>query len=446
MKEILRADRISVDTWLTDYSLRLYEGEIVCVQSLSDTSIDCLMDVLAGEVRPDAGNIYVDEERIDDYSEAFARQKGIYAMTLRDEFAPKSTVLEYMAPVRPVYSLVRRQQERERLLEYFREEQIDIDPDRQLWTLNSVDRRKLWILKTRLRKARMLILNLGSENIGGRLADELKELILRIRSEGTTVLILSYFYPFLAPAADRVQVMNHGMALKEWTHIGPAEQDLMKFGRNFRRILQPGAQEKRFLGMYDYEWDIQDGFWAFLRTVRTHNLALWAQQFGVSIPENGVGFADHVAVIPRFSQDMLIGNLDAAENLTIALDGRVTYGATNIINPRLERKAAADFCRRQGKELSSKKISDLSGAERKILSIARFELCRPRVIFLELPYAGIDLDEIRLVREYLIGLADRGIQIVVFTQSLESVQMDCAAVIQTQNGCRAQLLTATDHV
>ena len=55
MKEIIALKNVSLDNWLKNYHLHVFEGEIVCVQNISGASLDALMEVIGGSRKPDKG-------------------------------------------------------------------------------------------------------------------------------------------------------------------------------------------------------------------------------------------------------------------------------------------------------------------------------------------------------------------------------------------------------
>lgn len=440
MKEILRVEKIKLENWLYDYSLSIHQGEMLCVHSPSDTSINCLMDVLSGERKPDSGQIYVDERKAE-YDEAYARKHGIYVLSFKNEYSELSTVLESINPLMPPYRIFSRRKIRDWMKAYFAEEQVAFDPDTEVWRLTGIERKKLGILRAKLQQARLVIINMEREIVEGKMAEELFEMIVRLNQEGMTFLILSCYYTFLMELAGRIQFLHQGRALKEWYGITAEVREKLKYGNFFQMQKQERRTEKNFIGLYDYEWDLQSGFWIYLHTLRKRNPQVWGQYCKVSPPEAGVGYRDRVAVVPKNSQNMLIESLGIGENLTIAAGSRISYGHSSVINPRLQKKVEESFYRNQLLEGHRKRVDSLSDLQKKILSIARFEILRPTVIFLELPYAGISMEEIPVLQEYLNGLVHKGIKIIYFAQSLEHMLLDCSVIIQTQNGQSAKIDT-----
>lgn len=443
MREILRVENIRWGECLDGYDLCVNQGEIIYIQCPLDQSLDCLIDILAGKLRPDTGKICIHETEVPpkEYDSAYAMERGIYAISLVDEYMENATIAENMIPMEPFWHLFSRKKTAEEMKRFFIREQVSFEPDTPIWMLGDIERKKLGLLKARLLHADLALINIGREVVEGKTAEELWNMIRKLHEEGMTFLILSCCYTFLSEAATRTQFLYQGKALKEWTRVPDSVREKLRYGNFFRVGNRKASDEKHFIGLYDYEWDLRLDFWEYLKCVEYHNPRIWEQYLAAAVPDSGVSWRDRTVVIPRNSQDMLFENLSIGENLTMAASKRVTYTHTGIIKGRLQRKAEEVFFRELDLKRTDFHVRDLSAVQRKILSIARLEILKPLVIILELPYQGVSMDEIPILQSYLIRLARKGIKIVYFSKTLETMSEDCSMVIRTQNGTSAKIDT-----
>lgn len=443
MRELLRVENIRWGDWLDGYDLTINEGEIVYIQSLLDKSLDSLIDFLAGKQKPEEGQLYVHEIKVplDEYDSAYAMQHGIYAVSLADEYMENMTIAENIMLMQPFWHLFFRKKTEEEIKEYFIREQISFASDTPMWMLGDIERKKLGLLKAKLLRTNLVMINIGGEVVDGKMGEELRNMIRKLHEEGMTFLILSCRYTILSELATRTQFLHQGTALKEWTIVPDSVREKLRYGNFFQMQGRRTETEKYFIGLYDYEWDLRYDFWEYLRCVRRDNPQFWEQYLSASIPDSGVSWRDGTAVIPRNSQNMLLENLDVGSNLTIAAAQRVTYSHTGIIKERMQRKVEEVFCKEQNLERTDIPVRNLSPLQKKILSIARMVILKPAVIILELPYQGIGLEEIPRLRAYLMQLAKKGIKIVHFSKTLENMREDCCIIIRTQNGVSAKIDT-----
>ena len=435
MREIIRLESICLDNWLKDYCLHVFEGEIVCVQSISNTSLNALMNILGGSKKPDKGQVFVDEELAEDYGERWAKEKGIYTMWFQNNYGKSLKVLDIALPLLSPWHLYSKRKVKEQIGQYLKEEKIDLNSDTPVWKLNGTELRKLQILRAGIQKARLIVINLEQENVRGKLEEELLSMVRKMNREGVTFLIFSCYYTIFLKNASRVQFLQLGRAVKEWDKMPEGLLEKLRQGNFLYKRVREQAKFS-FTGMYDYEWDTQNGFWDYLERVKEGNPDIWGQYFpNTELPEKGVGYQNGVAVIPGDSKELLLDNLDVRQNLTITARNRINYGKTNIINPRLQKKLTDGFLTEYG---LPERLDELTDVQRKIVSIGRFEILRPRIIFLELPYQGISLDELPQLHQYLYHLAEKGIRIVYFSQLIEMLEENCSVIIRTRNGKSAK--------
>lgn len=442
MKELFRAEKIKCDYRLEDYDISIYEGDILYIQCVSDKSSDCLCDVVTGNRKPDAGRIFVWERNIGHYNAACAAREGIYEASLKDNYVGKDTVAQTISPMKPFYHLFSQKKTVRQVQEIFDAEEIAIKADDALSDLTKTDRRMLGLLKAKLLHARLVMVNISGEVAEGKQARRLGDTIRKMNGEGVTFLILSGNYSVLAEYASRIQLLYLGRAVKEWTReIPDAVLGQLKYGSFFARQGQPGEAERRLIGLYDYEWDTQHSFWEYLSCLRENNPGVWEDVLGCRLPKEGVGYFKGVAVVPGSSQDMLFEDLSLGQNLTIMASKRVNCEGIPVINRRIQRKMEEIFYDLGYIPKGESDIGNLTGLQRKILSIERLAILRPSIIFLEFPYYDVGFAQTGKLRDYLTSLVKRKIKVVYFSKTLESMRPECKVIIHSQNGKSAKIDT-----
>ncbi len=200
---------------------------------------------------------------------------------------------------------------------------------------------------------------------------------------------------------------------------------------------------KYFLGMYDYEWEMEDGIWHYLSFVQRQNPVFWEKEVRAHIPETGESFCRNTVVIPANSGESLVSNLGIADNLLLPIPFRAGRGPARVIHPDIRRNIAKKFYRMTGIDQSKTQIRDLNRIQRKILSIYRWELVHPGIMILESPYSGLTLEEKVALRTYLQSVEKREIRILYFSKTPEDMREDCEKIILTQNGKNAKIATVS---
>lgn len=442
MKELFRAEKIKCDYWLEDYNLCIYQGEIVYIQCVAGKSPDNLSNIITGNKKPDTGRIFVEEERVNAYDSAFAASKGILEAFLTDDYGENGTVAEVLSPIEPIYHLFSRKKMIRRQQKLLEKEGISIAAETPVSKLGGIERKKLLLLKARLLNPRLVVMNISREVIEGKLAKELGSMVQKMNREGITFVILSCNYSVLSEYATRIQLLYLGRDAKEWTkEIPEAVFEQLKYGRFFARLGRQKELERHFIGLYDYEWDIQHSFWEYLSCVKESSGQIWNEFLGGEVPCEGTGYFKGTAVVPGNSQDMLFEDLSIGQNLTIAAAKRVNAEHGFFINRRIQRKMEEAYYASQKLVAGEKEIGKLNGLQKKILSIERLAILRPSILFLELPYYDVGFAQIGELRSYLAGLVKRNIKVVYFSKTRERMMLDCKIIIQTKDGKSAKIDT-----
>lgn len=444
MKEILQLEKGNLDYRLKNYYLSVYEGDIVYIQGAFDGSIKALWEVLSGERSLDSGELFLYEEKVDNYNNNTTYIYGIKTISPIRCLVEKMTVEENLGAVRPVSfpgRIYQKRRMRKEIEKSLIEEGIHAKPQTLVWQLSELEKNKIEILKAKAEKSKIVIMDISKEYNEGKMAEELKNLIYHINTEdGVTFVILSECYSPLLEIATRVQLVLDGKDRKEWHGLTDDVRECLKNGSFLEKNKQITENvEKNFIGLYDYEWEEANNIWRFLEVFRVNNPKEWRQWLDADIPEYGNGIKNRTVIVTRDSADCLLKNLSIGENLTIALTDKI--GVVGVIKRNLQKRLEKNYYEEQRLECSAKRVKDLTRVQRKILSIARWELKKPAVMILESPYSGMNQEEEVQIRTYLQKLHRKGIRIIYFSKNPEDFTKDCSKMIYTNNGKSAKINT-----
>lgn len=446
MRELLRIVYGTQDTdksyRLRDYNLEVYAGEILYIQGLAGSGIKGLLELLQGERLLVGGQMYIDEEPVEDYAKGTKEKYAIYTITSDEDLVTDMTVTENLEVVRyhPLsMKLYKRRRTDEAVANFLLEEKIGISSDTVLDQLDSDTLPKLSMLKAKMHGARLIVLDLMAGNYGGRNAEEMCGMIQRFRKEGTSFLLLSERYSMFAEMADRIQLIHQGRDLMEWHRIDDGIRKYLKSAK-----IHGGTQNEKnghgFIGFLDYEWKTEISIWDYLERLRRENIFLFAEIIDGSLPEKGKGMRDRTVVIPRESSEQLIEKLSISDNIILTIPDRISKGRFGCISLKLKKSITDGFYRKIGIPDSFDKVKQLSRVQRKILSVYRYEVARPKVILFENPYWGMDVEEIMQFRRYMEELSQKGIKVIFFSKALDELEYDCGRIfLKKEGGCFEEL-------
>jgi ABC-type sugar transport system ATPase subunit len=143
----------------------------------------------------------------------------------------------------------------------------------------------------------------------------------------------------------------------------------------------------------------------------------------------------------------VFANLSLLANTTAgALVRFVRFG---IVRTRLERTAATDILDRMrvvARSLDAP-IRQLSGGNQQKTLLARALLCKPRVLICDEPTRGVDVEAKGQIYEILLGLAARGIGIILISSEPKELLAICHRLLIVRDGrvCDEISPTISEH-
>ncbi len=122
-------------------------------------------------------------------------------------------------------------------------------------------------------------------------------------------------------------------------------------------------------------------------------------------------------------EDSLFRDLDVHDNVALALE---VSGRAGAVAPLLDRVGIG--------ALSRRRVSGLSGGERRRLQIARLLAIAPVVLLLDEPFAGIDPIAIRGLQELIRALAHEGVGVLLTDHAVRETLTTCDRALLVDAG------------
>lgn len=428
---------------LNDYNLEVYKGDIIYVQGLSGSGIKALLEFLEGTRHLTGGNFYIKGKNINYYRKENANNYHIYIITAGRDLIENMTVAENLEVIRNSTFLAkffRKRKIENEITEFLKKEKAQISADIRLESLNMVNRLKLSLLKAKLHGAELIVIDSIKNNYEGKLSEELCQMIVQMKKEGTAFLILTEKYTGFAEIADRIQILCQGKDMMEWHEMTKEISGILKAEDILlsKTIKWNNMDKGNCIGLYDYGWMLEKGIWNYLKTVHEDSLELWNRYLKFPLLADQECFDGSTAIVTRESADNLIERLPIDDNIIITIPKRISHSTYGVINGRLKSKIAEEYYKLAHVEGGAAGIHELNRVQRKILSIYRWEIARPKTIILENPCWGMDAEEMVVLLNYFSHLAEKKIRLVCFSNSLEELQMLCDRILVSYNGRRLE--------
>jgi ABC-type uncharacterized transport system ATPase subunit len=193
-----------------DVSLTVAPGEVVAMLGENGAGKSTLMKVVYGLVRPDAGTVTMDGQRLEIGSPRDAMAAGIGMVTQEFSLVDTMTVAENIALSGLGLGRVDRGAVRRRVLEAMERIGVRLDPDQLVSTLSIGERQRVEIVKALFHDCRVVILDEPTAVLTPQDVRALFDTIGRLTSAGLGVLLVSHKLREVAEISDRVVVLRRG--------------------------------------------------------------------------------------------------------------------------------------------------------------------------------------------------------------------------------------------
>jgi ribose transport system ATP-binding protein len=442
-------------------------GEVLALLGENGAGKSTIVKIIAGEHRPDAGEIELGGERHVGLTPVRARALGVRMIFQELSDAPSLSVAENISlgrlPTRG--GVVDWREMRGRASRVLDELGVAIDPDRPTESLTLGERQIIEIARAASGDVRVLILDEPTAALSAQEVERLFELIRRLRERGVALIYITHRLDEVTEIGDRVQVLRDGVAVLD-EPVGAVTRATMvsaMVGRAIGEVQRPPAPaladgapaislgDASSAGAFEHvELDVRHGEIVALygklgsgtaevaeavfglRRLSAGQLALDAKPVTLSSPAQAI--AAGVGLLPADRQRQgTFAVRSVAENLA-APSWRQLSRWRQLITAR--REAAAyrqwhDVLRVRSRDDPAQPIGTLSGGNQQKVLLGRWFQRGSRALVLIEPTRGVDVGARQDIYRSIRELAAGGAGVLIATSDYEEVVQvaDRAAVM-----------------
>ena len=191
-------------------SLTVRHGEVHCVLGENGAGKSTLMNILAGMVRPDSGEIRLDGTDVVVHSPKHAIELGIGMVYQHTSLVPQLTVLENLMLGEAEGIRLNAAAARERLRELGGSIGLEVDPGATTGLLALGQQQQLEIIKALWRGSKVLILDEPTSMLAPQGVAELERIVDRLKGQGLAVIFITHKLHEAVSMGDRVSVLSQG--------------------------------------------------------------------------------------------------------------------------------------------------------------------------------------------------------------------------------------------
>ncbi len=438
---------------LSNASVSVRSGSVHALVGENGAGKSTLGKIIAGVLAPDDGELLVRGEPVSFRSPREALERGIAAIGQEPSVVPHLTVAEnVLLGAEPrAFGTVRRRALRKRFEVLVASAGFDLRGDTPAGALTIAGQQEVEILRALARSAEVVIMDEPTAALSAAETAHLHEIVKSLAAQGKTILLISHFLREVLELADTVTVLRDGRVVRTGPTAGETEDSLVEAMLGQPQALTfPPKQAPRAdapvllavkgvqaLGVAGVDLTVRAGEIVGLAgLVGAGRTELGQAIFGVrkmqagEIELNGsplTGGARKrlragVALIPESRKDDgLVPDRPIFENASLASLGGLTR--LGVVTRRREQDVTRQILARCDVRARSNRspVRELSGGNQQKVLLARMLLCEPQLVIADEPTRGVDVGAKRAIYEFLVGLAEEGLGILLISSELEEI-------------------------
>jgi rhamnose transport system ATP-binding protein len=437
---------------LRGVSFELQPGEVHALVGENGAGKSTLIKIITGAHLSDAGSIEIEGRAVAHNSPLVSRSLGIAAIYQQPALFPDLTVAENMAlgfESGGLWRLIDWRGRRARAKELLDRIGARIDPDAAVGTLTMPEQQMVEIAKSLGARAKVLIMDEPTASLPEHEVENLFRVVRELRSQGVGIVYISHRLDELYALADRVTVLRDGqtVATKPMKDVDRSELIRLMVGREISAIfpkrdvrLGEVVLETRNLacresGLRNVSLSVRAGeILGLAGLVGAGRTELARVLFGLTPATGGEILLAGKAVTVRTPSEAVdlgiayvpedrrrhgvILELPIAANATLAILRRLTRGG--FLDFGRERAIASSYVEMLAIKTPSIDVpaGNLSGGNQQKVALSRWLATDPKLIILDEPTQGIDVGAKSEIHRLMVGLAERGLAILMISSEL----------------------------
>ncbi|MFS8146549.1 sugar ABC transporter ATP-binding protein [Rhizobium sp. BR 249] len=455
---------------LTDVDFTLERGEVHALCGENGAGKSTLMNIIAGVLQPNEGEIRIDGKAARISSPAAAQSLGIGLVHQEIALCPDATVAEnmFMAATNRRRAPVMNYRALERDAQAVMNRLAAIDVRRKVADLPISSQQLVEIAKALTLDCRVLILDEPTAALTETEAQQLFSIIRDLKANGISIIYISHRMAEIFSLCDRVTVFRDGryVCTDRIADVTPDDVVRRMVGREITQLYPDKLGADEMSGETILEVDgIGDGarFHDVSFNLRKGEILGIGGLIGSGRTEIAEGicglrprtagavrlhgqarpirvYSDAVrAGIVYLSEDRkgsgVFLEMSIAQNISV-LDLKALTNRAGLLNGRAEAALAEDFARRLAVRMGGIEapVKSLSGGNQQKVAIAKQLAVKPKVILMDEPTRGIDVGAKTEIHRLLRELARSGIGIVVISSEMPELLGLCDRLLVVREG------------
>lgn len=440
-------------------------GQVVALIGENGAGKSTFNNIIAGAIRPSAGQMWLDGALYAPQSPAEAIHQGVALIHQEIRLLPELSVAENLflgrLPTRAGRidraGMLRQSQE---VLDALG---VNVDPARPVRGLSMAVQQGIEICKALLRRPRYMIFDEPTASLGEADAARIFEQVRALKAAGTAIIYVSHRLDEIKAIADHVVCFRDGERVADWDGPSVSKEQMINgmVGREFtfeHRAPAPAGDpvvlEVRGLcrgrAFRDISFDLRQGEILGLAgligagrsevgraiagadRVEAGTIRLDGRDLRLTSPAEAI--AAGIAMVSEDRKGLGL-SLDQSAARNIAQPWERSLAKAGIVLPSaIETLGQAQKTRFDIRGQMDLPVSAMSGGNQQKVLLAKWLVRTPRVFIVDEPTRGVDVGAKMAIYQILRELAAQGIGVIVISSELEEVLGLCHRVLVMSGG------------
>jgi ABC-type sugar transport system ATPase subunit len=450
---------------LTDVSISIESGEIHALCGENGAGKSTLMNILAGNLQPDAGTIHIDEKQVTfgDPQAAFVKNIAVVYqhLSLVNSLSVAENIFANQQPVNR-WGIIQFDILYQKTLALLQQLDIDIRPSRLVADLSPPQRQMVEIAKALSKQPSIFILDEPTASLTSKETRKLFEILKTLKAKGVSIIYISHRLEEVFELADRISILKDGRYQGTYDTLELTKNDLISkmVGRELVEIKTSTSPSDEVLLSVDSisghkfsnvsfqlhkgeilglsglvgagRTEIARAIFGFdalhAGTIFFHGNVFHAVHPSDAI-RSGIGY-----VTEDRKSEGLFPDMSVADNIVVAVMPRLM--PSGIYNKSLATKVAEeskDSLRIASRD-AGQPVGSLSGGNQQKVMLAKWLLTNPEVLIIDEPTHGIDVGAKYEIYEILKSLASKGKCVLMISSELPELIGLCDRIIIIKKG------------
>ncbi len=208
-----------IHTVINNVSLTLYHGDTLAIVGKSGSGKTTLAKVIMGLVKPDAGEIWVNNDLIIEWTLDFYHRVQLIFQNPKESFSYRLSILQTVKEPLDIENRLSEREKYERVRQVLSEVELPVDDaflNKKIHQLSGGEAQRVAIARALVLEPQLLIADEPTSSLDASIQAKIIKLMMNLQEErGLSILLITHDIALARKVSDRIAVMLNGQIVEE---------------------------------------------------------------------------------------------------------------------------------------------------------------------------------------------------------------------------------------